>query len=172
MKHQNRKHRKTHLKDSQKPHPCPSCEKAFLYPKDLARHKSSIHDNKKGKEESSSSEFICPEEGCSRRYSRQADLNRHMAQHVAMNMGYRCMSEECPRPGKIWNRIDHLASHVRNLHKDENIQELIRKYAMSLVSISLSLSLSSVFLYFYPSLYSFPLPSLPAPRAAFLVMFF
>lgn len=127
-----RKHRKTHLKDSQKPHPCLLCEKAFLYPKDLARHKSSIHDSKKDKEESSSSEFICPEGGCSRRYTRKADLKRHMAQHATRNTGYRCMSEKCPRPGKIWNRIDHLASHVQNLHNDENPEELVLKYAKSL----------------------------------------
>ncbi|KAF1813223.1 hypothetical protein P152DRAFT_310360 [Eremomyces bilateralis CBS 781.70] len=64
--------RRKHLRHQQRRHHClhPGCERAFQYPKDLERHKTSHMDQPP--------KFPCLEPGCTKGYSRKDNLKRHI----------------------------------------------------------------------------------------------
>ncbi|OAG01949.1 uncharacterized protein CC84DRAFT_975729 [Paraphaeosphaeria sporulosa] len=85
-----KRHQKTHLIRSERPHKCSYCKEGFLYPKDRNRHERT-HD------ESTASQnqlFRCPVPGCPNvGFSRRDNLLRHQRkQHPHMGMSSPQMS--------------------------------------------------------------------------------
>lgn len=72
-----RKHERIHHKRTERPHQCDACDGAFLWPKDLRRHKRSVHEEAK--------EIHCPCADCPfsgqgphrRGFSRKDKMLRH-----------------------------------------------------------------------------------------------
>ncbi|KAF2806834.1 uncharacterized protein BDZ99DRAFT_523400 [Mytilinidion resinicola] len=60
------------------------------------------------------------------------DLNRHKKSVHNITVGaatksYQCASEHCRNRGKIWPRLDNFKQHIHRMHKDENVEDLIRR---------------------------------------------
>ena len=73
------RHRRTHLKESDRPHKCATCNQGFLYPKDLHRHEKTHV--KSGAD--NQMVFYCEIAGCKfgpggQGFSRKDNLVRHM----------------------------------------------------------------------------------------------
>ncbi|KAL5388613.1 hypothetical protein PMIN02_007620 [Paraphaeosphaeria minitans] len=85
-----KRHQKTHLIRSERPHKCSYCNEGFLYPKDRNRHER-IHDESTASQDQL---FRCPVPGCTNvGFSRRDNLLRHQRkQHPYMGMGSPQMS--------------------------------------------------------------------------------
>lgn len=66
-----RRHKKTHLVRSERPHKCSICDEGFIYPKDRDRHQRT---------HAPQEVLFCPVQGCNNRdgFSRRDNLQRHM----------------------------------------------------------------------------------------------
>ena len=66
-----RRHKKTHLVRSERPHKCSICDEGFIYPKDRNRHQRT---------HAPQEVLFCPVQGCNNRdgFSRRDNLQRHM----------------------------------------------------------------------------------------------
>ncbi|KAF2824184.1 hypothetical protein CC86DRAFT_51464 [Ophiobolus disseminans] len=79
------RHRKTHLKRTERPHQCIVCHEGFLYPKDLLRHQ-----NKHIEQRSEQITHVCKHPGCNNGFSRRDNLLRHQRkQHSSMDAAVR-----------------------------------------------------------------------------------
>jgi hypothetical protein len=64
-------HARTHVLQSERPHRCTHCDKSFLYPKDLQRHKTTHS-------KINSEPIYCHVDSCNSGFTRQDSLLRHM----------------------------------------------------------------------------------------------
>ena len=79
--------------------------------------------------------FLCKELGCKRKrgFGTLNDLERHkLCVHgVESERGssklFKCFAENCPRGQQIWPRYDNFRQHLRRMHGDPSVKELIRK---------------------------------------------
>ncbi|KAF1948253.1 hypothetical protein CC80DRAFT_328033 [Byssothecium circinans] len=76
-----KRHQKTHLSRTERPHKCAICDEGFLYPKDLARHQN--------KHTAAQGTLFCHVPGCgSEGFSRKDNLLRHIRkQHSTVIAG-------------------------------------------------------------------------------------
>lgn len=78
--------------------------------------------------------FKCHVPGCRRGgkgFTTVNDLNRHkksVHRIGALENSYQCASEHCRNREKIWPRLDNFKQHIHRMHKDEDEQDLIRRY--------------------------------------------
>jgi hypothetical protein len=77
--------------------------------------------------------FKCDVPGCSRNegFTTSNDLDRHKKSIHKIGLddkSYQCASEKCKAKTKVWPRLDNFKQHIERMHKDENEDELIRKY--------------------------------------------
>ncbi|KAF2498340.1 hypothetical protein BU16DRAFT_558402 [Lophium mytilinum] len=68
----------------------------------------------------------------SRGFTTINDLNRHKKSVHNISTGtttksYQCASEHCRNKGKIWPRLDNFKQHIHRMHKDEDVEDLIRR---------------------------------------------
>jgi hypothetical protein len=61
------------------------------------------------------------------------DLERHQksVHHMSPKHGkskdYKCFGDGCPRHDKVWPRLDNFKQHLKKVHKNENIDSLLRR---------------------------------------------
>lgn len=60
------------------------------------------------------------------------DLNRHKKSVHKIELAittksFRCASPRCKAPGKLWPRLDNFKQHLKRMHKDENVENLIAR---------------------------------------------
>ena len=65
---------------------------------------------------------ICPNSKCAKRFSRKADLKRHLHAHDP-SWHYQCAVESCER---FFSRKDKLMLHVRNVHGFNPSAEMLK----------------------------------------------
>jgi hypothetical protein len=64
------------------------------------------------------------------------DLNRHKKSvhniiDGAATKSYQCASEVCRKKDKIWPRLDNFKQHIKRMHTDENVDDLVRRWVLS-----------------------------------------
>lgn len=70
-------------------------------------------------------------------FATQNDLDRHkkgVHKIGAAKNSYRCASELCKNKGKTWTRLDNFKQHINRMHKDEDQEDLIKRYDRSIWS--------------------------------------
>ncbi|KAI9819500.1 MAG: hypothetical protein M1827_006948 [Pycnora praestabilis] len=79
--------------------------------------------------------FKCKEPGCTRKdgFSTSNDLDRHKKSvHKILpdhgpNKSYRCSSLSCKNKDKIWPRLDNFRSHLKRMHSQEDVEDLLKR---------------------------------------------
>ena len=77
--------------------------------------------------------FRCDVLGCTRTegFTTSNDLDRHKKSIHKIGLSdksYQCASEKCKSKTKVWPRLDNFKQHIERIHRDEDEDELIRKY--------------------------------------------
>src|ERR1700759_3723681 len=80
--------------------------------------------------------FHCKFPGCtySNGFTTKNDLQRHFkSKHTngvdPKSKSWVCQGKGCKNPSKIWPRYDNFKQHVTKMHPDEDVTELVNKYA-------------------------------------------
>ena len=77
--------------------------------------------------------YKCTANNCSKDFSTNNDLERHkksvhkIAPKNGTDKSYRCAAPNCSKKEKLWPRLDNFRQHCTRIHKDQNIEELVRK---------------------------------------------
>ncbi|KAH8344855.1 hypothetical protein KR067_009219, partial [Drosophila pandora] len=89
-------------------HKCDQCNSCYDKPSDLKQHIEAKH------KKAESSEFTCPEEGCSKSYSYERNLRQHV---LTAHSGRRfeCQALDC---GRCFSSAQNLSKHVLRDHQD------------------------------------------------------
>lgn len=83
--------------------------------------------------------FKCDEPNCTRTegFGTINDLARHKKcvhkkdPERGPKVLYMCFGQNCPRSNKKWPRLDNFRQHLARMHNNEDINELLRRYAGS-----------------------------------------
>ena len=76
-------------------------------------------------------------ERCPKTFSTHNDLERHMksvhkiAPRNGTDRSFRCAALDCTKKDKIWPRLDNFRQHCARIHKEDNIDELVRKSVLT-----------------------------------------
>lgn len=87
-----------------------------------------------GRSRRSSRDFICREPTCTRNigFTTRNDLLRHLkAVHGVLpdspnDRSFKCAGLRCPKKDKLWHRQDNFKSHIRRMHPNEDLDELVK----------------------------------------------
>lgn len=77
---------------------------------------------------------MCNLPGCKRNgqgFTTVNDLDRHKKSVHRIGLlkkSYQCASETCRNKEKIWPRLDNFKQHIERMHKDEDHNDLIKRY--------------------------------------------
>ena len=74
----------------------------------------------------------CDIPGCNRNevgFTTKNDLDRHKKSIHGVYIGksYMCAAPHCAKKNKIWPRADNFRQHIKRLHGDRDVQELMDK---------------------------------------------
>ena len=80
----------------------------------------------------------CDVRGCdnSKGFTSSNDLDRHKksVHNIALPHGrdksFQCQAANCRKSDKIWPRLDNFKNHCKNCHREEDLEELVRKSEM------------------------------------------
>ena len=70
---------------------------------------------------------------CNHSFSTHNDVERHMksvhkiAPRNGTDRSFRCVAPNCTKSEKIWPRLDNFRQHCHRIHKDYDIDELVRE---------------------------------------------
>ena len=74
---------------------------------------------------------MCLIEGCDwkKGFPTSNDLERHRSsKHKIINgKAYKCAVKHCGKKGKLWPRADNFRQHIKRLHQEEDVQEIMDK---------------------------------------------
>jgi hypothetical protein len=70
--------------------------------------------------------FRCDVPNCNRAdgFTTSNDLDRHKKSIHKIG----CASEKCKTKTKVWPRLDNFKQHIERIHKDEDEEDLIKRY--------------------------------------------
>ncbi|RMZ84958.1 hypothetical protein DV738_g241, partial [Chaetothyriales sp. CBS 135597] len=100
---------------------CDRCGKVVKTPSEMKKHIAN-HERP----------FVCEEPGCenSKGFPTRNDLDRHQKSVHQTPTGsryYKCFAPGCPKREKNWPRRDNFTQHLKRLHKNESLEELIKR---------------------------------------------
>ena len=108
MEHYVRNHREANQK---LPHRCEVCGKGFKVIRDLVRHHNRPHTKYFHSEEYLALKWVCPEDGCCRRFKKERALNKHMLIHSNIR------DHKCDHCDMAFCTRQTLRTHLKMQHK-------------------------------------------------------